>query len=77
MRTKKFKSRDYDEIMPVMPDWKRRIFFFDYDETFDAHIDLVIMHWTGETFTLDNILLNAKVSEIKRSILKLKGIKKK
>jgi len=77
-KMKKFKSKDnYDEIMPVMPDWTRRIFIFDFDDKFDAHIELVIMHWTGEKFTLKNILLKRKISSIKTSIFKLKGIKKK
>jgi hypothetical protein len=77
-KMKKFKSKEnYDEIMPVMPDWKRRIFFFDFDDKFDAHIELVIMHWTGEKFTLDNILLKRSISSIKTTIFKLKGIKKK
>lgn len=79
MKSKTFKSRggDLDEIMPVMPDWKRRIFFFDYDNEFDAYVDLFIMHWEGEKFMLDKILLNNTVSETKARIFNLKGIEKK
>jgi len=76
-KLKKFKSSgEWDEIMPVMPDWKQRVFFFDYDNDFDAHVELVIMHWAGEKFTLENILLKRKVIEIKRMISKQRGIKK-
>lgn len=76
-KVKKFKSSDeWDEIMPVMPDWNRRIFFFDYENEFDGHIELVVMHWTGEQFTLDNILLKCKIKDIKKLIYKREGIKK-
>jgi hypothetical protein len=77
MKIKKFKSGDYNEIWPVMPDWKRRIFFFDNDDKFDAHIDLFCcIGSTGEKILLDNILPNTKVAEIKSKIYVLKGIKK-
>ena len=76
-KMKKFKSSDeWDEILPIMPDWKRRIFFFDFDDQFDGRIELVIMHWTGEQFTLGNIRLKRKVREIKKLISKRKRIKK-
>jgi uncharacterized ubiquitin-like protein YukD len=76
-KVKKFRSTDdCDEILPVMPDWKRRIFFFDSENTIDAHIELVIMHWAGEKFTLENILLSQKVGEVKSLIFKVKGIRK-
>ena len=74
-KQKKF-TNDFDEIMPIMPDWDKRIFFFDYENQFDAYIELVIMHWTGEKFTLDKILLKRKVSEIKKMISKREGIKR-
>ncbi len=74
-KMKRFKS-EFDEIMPVMPDWKRRIFFFDYESQFDAHVELVIMHWTGNKFTLENILLKQKVKEIKKLIYKREGIRR-
>jgi len=78
MKSKKIKlNGDYNEIMPVMPDWKRRIFFFDNDDKFDAHIDLSVMHWTGEIFLLDNILPKTKVAEIKSKIFIHKGVEKK
>lgn len=77
MKIKQFKTIRADEIMPVMPDWRKRIFFFDYDDTFDAHIELVIMHWTGESFTLNGILLKMQVSTIKNKIFRAKGIEKK
>ena len=78
MKIKRFKSGDYNEIWPVMPDWKRRIFFFDNDDKFDAHIDLFCcIGSTGEQFLLDNIHPNTKVAEIKSKICALKGIKKK
>jgi len=76
-KKKNFQSVGEDEIMPCMPDWKRRIFIFDYDDHFDAHVELVIMHWTGEKFTLANILLKQKVRDIKRLIYKLRKIEKK
>jgi len=77
-KTKKFQEKaDCDEIMPVIPDWKERVFFFDCEDTFDAHIELIIMHWTGDTFTLSNILLQTKVSEIKNEILRARGIARK
>jgi len=77
-KTKDLETKDnYDEIMPVVPDWKNRIFFFDFEEKFDAYIELIIMDWKGEKFTLDKILLKNKVDDIKTSIFKLKGIKKK
>ena len=78
MKIKRFKSGDYNEIWPVMPDWKRRIFFFDNDDKFDAHIDLFCcIGSTGEKILLDNIHPNTKVAEIKSKICALKGIKKK
>ena len=59
-----------------MGNWNRRIFFFDYENEFDGHIELVVMHWTGEQFTLDNILLKCKIKDIKKLIYKREGIKK-
>lgn len=77
LRTKRFESDQVDEITPVMPDWKRRIFFFDNNDDADAFVQISIIHWTGYTFVLDKMLLSHKVAEIKERIFKLKGIKKK
>ena len=66
-----------DEMMPVIPDWKSRIFFFDYEDSFETCIELIIMDWNGEQFTLDNFVLKNLVSDIKTSIFKMRGIKKK
>jgi hypothetical protein len=76
MKKKKFKSKGHDEILPVLPDWKRRIFFFDNEENYDAFIQLSILHWSGEKFTLKDIVLTMKTIELKKMIFKLKGIKK-
>ena len=76
MRTKKFKSKE-EEIWPVMPNWERRIFFFDNESDFDAFIELSVMHWSGKQFTLNNILVTYKVNQIKDRIFELHGIDKK
>ena len=78
MKMKKLQPKEkYDEIMPAMPDWKKRIFFLDFENEFDAHIELVVMLSTGVKFTLKNILLKQKVKEIKTLVYELKGIKTK
>jgi hypothetical protein len=63
-----------EEIWPVMPDWKRRIFFFDNGEGFDAYIEITVMHWSGDTFTFDDVRLNEKVGDIKKRVAKVKKI---
>lgn len=76
MRRKRF-GTNHEEIWPVMPDWQRRIFFFDNDETFDAFIELTVLHWSGETFVVYDVLLTTKTNELKDRIYKLNGTKKK
>jgi hypothetical protein len=63
-----------EEIWPDIPDWKRRMFFFDNDEGFANHIEITVMHWSGETFTFDDVRLNETVGDIKERIAKLKKI---
>jgi hypothetical protein len=77
MRTKKFEPDQGDDITPVVPDWKRRVFFFDNNDDMDAFVQISIIHWTGYTFILDRMLLSHKADEIKERIFKLKGIKTK
>ncbi|KAG7338706.1 ubiquitin family protein [Nitzschia inconspicua] len=76
LKTKTFTS-EHEEIWPIMPDWKHRIFFFDGDDKIDASIELSVLHWSGERVLLQEILLTMKISEVKDKILKLHGIKKK
>lgn len=76
MKKKKF-STQHDDIWPVMPDWNRRIFFFDNDENFDAFIELTVLHWSGKKYLLQDILPSMKTLEVKEMISKLSGTNKK
>jgi hypothetical protein len=63
-------SRKY-AIWPVVPDWKLRIFIIDNQTSFDAFIELSILHWSGEKILLKNILLTERDQQQK---LKHNGI---
>ncbi|KAL3924356.1 MAG: hypothetical protein SGILL_001095 [Bacillariaceae sp.] len=77
MRKKKFKPNKDEEIWPVDVDLKRRYFFFDAETDFDANIEVTILQWSGDEFTLDSITPTMKVNDLKDRIYKLKGIEKK
>ena len=63
-----------DDIWPVMPNWKQRIFFFDNEKSIDSRIEIRVMHWSGDTFTFDDVRWTEKLVDIKKRIKQQKKI---
>ena len=72
-KVKKFKNSDKD-IWPVVPDWSKRIFFFDNDDSVgDSYVEVTLMHWEGTQFKL-KVKLGKKLDYLKERIAKAEGI---
>ena len=73
-KVKKFKDREKD-IWPVVPDWSKRIFFFDNDDSImNSIVEVTVMHWKGGQFKVKNVNLGEKLEALKRRICSAEGI---
>jgi len=77
-KVKKLREHEDEIIIPVQPDYKNRLFIFDSEYDFDAHIEILVMDArTGKSHILAGLLLSDKVDKIRCRIFDVLGVPKK
>ena len=77
LSTRSFRDVAFEEILPVEPDWKKRIFFFDEGLGEDGgYLLITFIHYSGKEFQFDDVRWNETGASLKERLFREKKIPK-